>query len=481
MKQSKVKHKIVPESKALAAEKTLKSEWHIYQPSGEFVPAAKFDFAKQPELKDVFAYETVGTRIVDEAPPHIKLMREQEFADYEPASDSGNLRWYPKGMIIKKLLEHHITSMAIKYGAMEVETPIMYDYKHPALSKYLQRFPARQYVVKSEDKEFFLRFAACFGQYMIKHDMIISHKNLPVCLYELTHYSFRREQTGELAGLRRLRTFTMPDMHTLTKDSNMAQDEFIKHISLCLHWLDDLNLKCTPVIRFVRSFLDENPNFISKIMKVINRPTLVEIWDERFFYFVVKFEMNFVDTTKKSACLSTVQIDVENSERFDINYIDQKGTKKHPLLLHTSISGSIDRNIYAILESQIMRMKKGEKAYLPFWLSPVQIRILPIAQRHLEKALQLAKQLLYRLEIDDRNLKINKKIHDLEKEWIPYAIVIGDKELTDKNITIRPRLGEQVSLPVAKFTKMLSLELAGKPKLASNTPLLLSKRPIFVG
>jgi len=265
------------ESKAIAAERLLKSEWRIYQPDGSFVLADKFDFTTNPGLKDLYEYERSGSRAVEGAPPHIKLMREQELVDYEPASDSGNFRWYPKGLLMKRLLEQHVTGMVVDYGAMEVETPIMYDYGHPALSKYLHRFPARQYVVKSEDKEFFLRFAACFGQYMIQRDMVTSHRDLPMCLYELTHFSFRREQGGELAGLRRLRSFTMPDMHTLVADMGMAKSEFVKHVTMCLNWLDDIGVDCVPAIRFVRSFLDENPGFVEEIMKTLKRPALIEV------------------------------------------------------------------------------------------------------------------------------------------------------------------------------------------------------------
>jgi threonyl-tRNA synthetase len=471
----------VPESKALAAEKTLCSEWRVYQTDGSFVPADKFDFNAHQELKDFFAYEREGTRLVEEAPPHIKLMREQELVDYEPASDSGNLRWYPKGLLVKRLLEQHVTRMVSHYGAMEVETPIMYDYGHPALSKYLQRFPARQYVVKSDDKEFFLRFAACFGQYMIQRDMNTSYRQLPMCLYELTHFSFRRERSGELAGLRRLRTFTMPDMHTLVRDMAMAKEEFMRQVSLCLRWLDDIGLECVPAIRLVRSFLDENPGFVEEIMRILKRPAIVEVWDQRFFYFIAKFEMNFVDTSKKAACLSTVQIDVENSERFGITYTEEDGTKQYPLLMHTSVSGSIDRNVYAILEKQAMRMARGEKAFLPVWLAPIQVRVLPVSERYLEGALRLADRIHFRVDVDDRALKIGKKIRESEKEWVPYALVVGEKELSGGTVTVRPRLGEQEEMALDVFLERLAAETAGKPPLSANTPRLLSKRPIFVG
>ena len=470
-----------PESKALAAERTLRSEWRVYQPDGSFVLADKFDFNAHQGLKDLLAYELEGTRMVEEAPPHIKLMREQELVDYEPASDTGNLRWYPKGLLVKRLLEQHATRLVTDYGAMEVETPIMYDYGHPALSKYLQRFPARQYVIKSDEKEFFLRFAACFGQYMIQRDMVTSWRQLPVCLYELTHFSFRREQSGEVAGLRRLRTFTMPDMHTLVRDMAMAKTEFVRQMSLCLRWLDDVGLKCVPAIRFVRSFLDENPGFVEEIVRTLGRPALVEVWDQRFFYFVAKFEMNFIDTAKKAACLSTVQIDVENAERFGIQYTEVDGTKRHPLIMHTSVSGSVDRNVYAILERQAMRMAHGEKAFLPVWLAPIQVRVLPVAESHIEGALRLADRIPYRVDVDDRCLKLGKQIRESEKEWVPYALVVGEKELASGSVTVRPRLGEKVGMSLDAFLERLGTETAGKPAHSANTSRLLSRRPIFVG
>jgi threonyl-tRNA synthetase len=471
----------IPESKAIAAEKALRSEWRIYRPDGSFVSPENFDFSQHQDLKDLYAYEREGTRVTEEAPPHIKLMREQELVDYEPASDTGNLRWYPKGLLVKRLLEQHITGMVVDYGAMEVETPIMYDYGHPALSKYLQRFPARQYVVRSDDKEFFLRFAACFGQYMIQHDMVTSHRDLPVRLYELTHFSYRREQGGEVAGLRRLRTFTMPDMHSLVRDMPMAKAEFIKQVQLCLKWLDDIGLECVPAIRFVRSFVDEHPEFIGELMSTLKRPALVEIWDQRFFYFVAKFEMNFIDTAKKAACLSTVQIDVENTERFDINYVAEDGTKQHPLLMHTSVSGSLDRNVYAILENQAMRIARGEKACWPVWLAPTQVRLVPVSSEQLEGALELARRIPYRVEVDDRDGTLGKKIRDAEREWIPYVLAIGKRELAGGDLAVRPRLGGQIAISLDAFLERLANETGDKPFRRANTPQLLSRRPIFVG
>ena len=136
-------------SAALKAEDTLKSYWHVLQIDGSLVPIEEFNFKGHINLKKFSQYEIKKSRAVTQMPPHVPLMKRLELVDYEPGSDPGNLRWYPKGRLIKSLLEQFVTSEMIAYGAMEVETPIMYDYNHPSLSNYLNRFPARQYLLQS--------------------------------------------------------------------------------------------------------------------------------------------------------------------------------------------------------------------------------------------------------------------------------------------------------------------------------------------
>ncbi|MDI3540248.1 MAG: threonyl-tRNA synthetase, partial [Methanolobus sp.] len=202
-------------SEALKAESTARSYWHILTPDGELHSTEGFDFTGHENLQKFVNYEISKQRAVERAPPHVELMRRLEIADYEPGSDSGNMRYYPKGRLMKSLLENFVLEESYKVGAMEVETPLMYDMEHPTLKKYLDRFPARQYSIESDKRHMFLRFAACFGQFLMNHDMTISYKNLPMRMIEMTRYSFRKEQRGELVGLRRLRAFTMPDIHSL--------------------------------------------------------------------------------------------------------------------------------------------------------------------------------------------------------------------------------------------------------------------------
>jgi threonyl-tRNA synthetase len=469
------------ESQALKAEKTLKSEWVIMTPEGSRVPAEDFRFDSRPNMKRLFRYERSGTRTSDKPPPHIELMRRMELVDYEPGSDQGNFRWYPKGQLIKRLAEAYVSGLVAEHGGMQVETPIMYDYQHPKLNLYLQRFPARQYVLLSDEKEYFLRFAACFGQYLIQHDMQISHHHLPCKLYELTHFSFRREQSGELAGLKRLRTFTMPDLHTLARDVEQAKEEFVRQVDLAIQCMEGFGLDFEVAIRFVKDFAEQNETFLDDLVSRCGRPALIELWDERFFYFVAKLEFNFIDALDKGACLSTVQIDVENPQRFDITYVDEKGEKQHPLLLHASISGSIDRVLYAILETQAMKMKKGKKAEFPFWLAPVQLRIIPVSEKFNQTCEEILASIPYRVDYDDRDMSMGKKIREAEREWIPYILVLGAKEVAEGCLNVRTRDGIQRKMILSELMAEIERQMVGKPFLGLSLPRHVARRPIFVG
>jgi len=468
-------------SAALKAEKALRSDWRVCTPDGVERRASECDFSKTPRFQCMYDYELSGTRVSSEPPAHIELMRRLELVDYEPASDPGNFRWYPNGELVKRLSEEHVSNLLTRFGAMRVETPIMYDYQHPNLMSYLNRFPARQYVVLSDKKEFFLRFAACFGQYLMQHDMQLSYRALPSRLFEISHYSFRREQSGELAGLRRLRTFTMPDLHTLARDRASAREEFLRQMDVSMQCMKDFDLEYEVAVRFVREFLDEDPNFAREIVKRAGRPVLFEIWDERFFYFVAKLEFNFIDGQGKSSCLSTVQIDVENTERFDIKYVDEDGQKKHPILMHTSVSGSIERVVAAMLEEQAMKIKDGKVPSLPIWLSPIQVRIIPVAERHHAFCESLIPGIPYRVDFDDRDMSVGKKIRESGRAWIPYTLVVGDREAEGGALSVRVHGGEQLALSLDGLNALIAEAVAGKPYASLNVPVRLSARPVFVG
>jgi threonyl-tRNA synthetase len=486
---SETKKEEEPVSAALKAEDTLKSYWHVLQTDGSLVPIEEFKFKGHNNLQKFANYEIKKARAVTVMPPHVPLMKRLEIADYEPGSDPGNIRWYPKGRMIKSLLEQYVTARVQAYGGMEVETPIMYDFNHPSLKSYLNRFPARQYVLKSEDKELFLRFAACFGQFLMAHDAQFSYKQLPIKLYELTRYSFRREKSGEVVGLKRLRAFTMPDCHAMCADLDQAKKEFLIRFDLSLDVLANIGLVKDDyeiAMRFTKDFYAEHKDFIASIAAKFGKPVLAEVWNERFFYFALKWDLNFVDNQDKAAALSTDQIDVENAKRYDITYVDEKGEKQFPLILHCSPSGAIERDIYALLEKAYREQMTGKAPMLPVWLSPTQVRLIPLSDKFLDKVEQLAQQIgshYIRVDIDDSASTLQKKIREAEQEWVPYIIVVGEKEIESGTLSVRVRefKGKQESLTVEQLIAKVTEKIAGKPYKPLPLPVYLSKRPQFHG
>ena len=474
------------ESKALDEEKRVKSTWFILDVDRKLIPLAEFNFGKQEGLKKFARYETEKVRAYSTEPPHIALMRQHELVDYEPGSDRGNMRFYPNGRLVKSLLERYVTDSVIDYGAVELETPIMYDYRHPALSAYLNRFPARHYTIKSDDKEYFLRFSADFGQFLLVKDATISYKSLPFKFYELTRYSFRREQSGEVVGLKRLRSFTMPDMHTLCSDMEQAKGEFVKQFELCKKTLADIGIPSEAyemVIRFTVDFFNENKDFILSFAERYGKPLLIEMWNFRYAYFDPKFEFNIIDNAGKAAALSTVQIDHENGERYGITYTDSKGKKVYPILLHNSPSGAIERDIYALLEIAYRNKSKGMVPSLPVWLSPTQVRVIPVADRHMDRCMEISK--LFRTEnirsdIDDTSNTIGKRVRAAENDWVPYIIIVGDKETKSKTLPVRIRLEKkQIDMEPEQLIRRIKDETKRMPTGKLSVAELVSKRALF--
>ncbi len=471
-------------SDALKGESKIRSFWKILSPDGTMTNIGDFNFSKYPKLEVLAKYESAKIRKVDQPPPHVALMKKMGISDYEPASDSGNMRFYPNGRLIKSLIERYVTDRVKEYGGYEVETPIMYDSEHPSMVSYFNRFPARQYNIDSEGKKLFLRFAACFGQFLMANQFQLSYKNLPYKLYELTRYSFRREQSGELVGLRRLRAFTMPDCHAFCKDMPQAIDEIKIRFDLSQSVLRELGI-CESdyemAIRFTEDFYNENKSSIEDLVKRHGRPVLVEMWKEKFFYFVLKWEFNFIDGLGKASALSTDQIDVENGDRYGIEFVDENNTKQNPIILHNSPSGAIERIIYALLEKAAKDSYEGRKPQFPLWMAPTQVRIIPLKDEFNTFAETLADKISandVRVDIDDRNESIGKRIREAEKEWIRYILVIGDKEVNSLNLSIRDRqTGDVRDLTFDDFINEIEDQTKGKPFTGLNQPKYLSKRP----
>jgi threonyl-tRNA synthetase len=268
-----------------------------------------------------------------------------------------------------------------------------------------------------------------------------------------------------------------------------AIEEFRKQYQASISLLKEVGLDLGDyevAIRFTKDFYSENREFIEGLVDIVKKPVLVEMWDERFFYFVLKFEFNFVDTLDKASALSTVQIDVENAERYDITYVDEGGEEQRPILLHCSPSGAIERVMYALLEKAAREAEAGKLPSLATWLSPTQVRIIPVAERHQARAFEIAEDLGFRTDIDERDETVAKKIRDAGREWVPYVVVIGDEELASGHLTVTvridstPKSAARSKMSIEDLRKRLSSETAGKPWRRLPLSVKLSERPKFI-
>ncbi|MHA2060418.1 MAG: threonine--tRNA ligase [Candidatus Ranarchaeia archaeon] len=450
------------------------------------LPKGKFALEQHRDLQAFIRYETAKDRTDQAEPPHITYMRRHELASTDSSSDPGNLRWYPRGRLIRMLLERYAYQKVSEFGALPIETPVMYSQEIPAVREQVQRFPARQYRVYSGKKELFLRYASDFGMFFMMSGVPLTYRNLPLRVYELVKYAFRREKAGETVGLRRLRAFTMPDLHTFCYNLDTAKDDFDKQYDLSLDSIRGFNLPFEAAFRTTRQFFDENRKWFQSMVKKVGKPILLEIFEDRYFYWVLKFEFNVVDAVNKAAALSTVQIDVETAERYGITYVDQDGKKKHPIILHTSHTGAIERVIYAILETAARNQRQGLPPMYPLWLAPSQVRLIPIQDQHVEFCETLKKefeQAHIRCDLDDRDETTKRKIRTAEREWVPYIIVVGDEELKTPILPIRDRAQKSTvkKMKLAKIIAEIQKNIQGFPFV--QLPLqyqYLSKRPIFI-
>ncbi|GAB4307530.1 MAG: threonine--tRNA ligase [Methanobacteriaceae archaeon] len=440
----------------------------------------KFQYESE-DLRKLVLYELGKMKSTGDEPPHVKLMREKKLADYESSADVGHLRWYPKGRLIRDLLADYVYNLVTEHGAMPVETPIMYDLADEAIRVHAEKFGERQYRMNNK-KELMLRYACCFGAFRVLSDSFLTWKNLPIGIYELSTYSFRMEKKGEVVGLKRLRGFTMPDLHTVCRDIEQSLEEFDKQISMCQQTGIDFQINYEVIFRATQDFFDEHKKWIFAEAHKIGKPVLMEILPKRKHYWICKMDFAAIDYLGRPIENPTVQIDVESGERFGITYIEESDQEVNPIIIHCSPTGSIERVICSLLEKTAIEINQ-KQPMLPTWLSPTQIRLLPISERHVAYALELAQDLknsAIRVDVDDRPDTVGKKIRNAGKEWIPYVIVIGDKELEGKELMVNVRsTNEKVSMSIEDLKEKISLETVKMPFRDLPMPIKLSKRINF--
>jgi len=456
--------------------------FYILTPEGEEHPVDMEDIDsltildKHPSLKKFILSEEIG-RTKGQEPPSIKAMQRLELVDYEEASDRGHFRMYPKGHLIFTLLEKWAKEIALdRIGAVQIDTPILYDWSFPDIRSQGISFHERHYTLKTEEnREFVLRFAGDFGLFRMIKGATLSYRNLPLRVYEFSK-SFRLEQRGELTGLKRLRAFHMPDVHCFVQDLDEGWKEYMLLYRNYADLADATGVEYAVAFRVVKEFYDKYKANIIELLKYSKKAALIEVLSEMKHYWAVKHEFQGIDSVGGAVQLSTVQLDVADAERYGIVYVDSEGKKKGCIICHSSI-GSIERWIYVLLEEAL----KHEKPSLPFWISPTQVRLIPVGTEFMPDCEKLAATLDARVDIDDTDDKVGKKIRNAEMEWVNMIIVLGEKERASGNIPVRLRSGEVKVMTLEQLRLEIEKQSKGYPKERLPLPKLLSKRPVFRG
>jgi len=409
-------------------------------------------------------------------PPSVKIMQAHELVGYEPSSDSGNFRFYPKGYLIFQLLHDWANEIAVsRFKALQIDSPLLYDWNDPQIREQAGTFHERHYLVKSQDsdREFILRYAGDFGLFKIMKDATISYRNLPLRMYEFSR-SFRYERSGELSGLKRLRAFHMPDIHCFCRDIDEGWTEYQELYRNYSDLADVSGVEYAIVFRIVENFYLENRSRIVDLVRYSGRPAFIEVLSEAKHYWAVKNEFQGVDSTRGCIQLSTVQLDIRDAQVYGINYTDSDGKKKGCTICHSSI-GSIERWYFAILEEAL----KKEVPMLPVWLAPTQVRIIPVSEKQLDYCRYLDIDGV-RYDVDDSDETLARKIAKASMEWIPYTAVVGDRETESGLLSVSIReTGKRVTMTKEELAREIRKRCAGKPYRPIALPRLLSHRPTF--
>lgn len=433
-----------------------------------------------PLLKQFILSEFTGGA-PGKAPTHIKLMRRLELVDYEPASDIGHFRFYPKGALLKRLLEEFAFQVAVGINAMVIETPVMYRLDEKDISEQASRFLEKDYRFEADGKKLVLRFAGDFGLFKMMSNAVFSYRQLPIRVFELSP-SYRLEKSGECVGLRRLRAFTMPDIHCFCRDLNQGMDEYKLIFESYTKLADSMGIDYVVAFRVVESFYNENRDWFKGLVGISGKPAFIELLPEMKHYWIVKHEYQFIDSVGGSAQLCTVQLDIEDSERYGIMYVDEDGSRRGCIIVHSSM-GSIERWIYAILEQAAKAIDEGKTPTIPLWLSPIQVRIIPVSHDQMGYVLRLTSRIEsenIRVDVDDREGTVSSKIRDAEREWIPYIVVVGKQEVEGGLLPVRVR-GEGIkNLTLDQLIDDIKSRIGDKPYKPLTLPKLLSLRPKFI-
>ena len=404
----------------------------------------------------VYCYETKDElkeqlRLVQEAMErdHRKLGKELGIFMFNDLVGKGLPMWLPNGFILRRGLADYIMNKEIKLGYKHVRTPMLASVDLYKTSGHWDHYKDDMFpVMEKEEESYVLRPMNCPHHMMMYKNELHSYKDLPLKIAEFGD-DFRFEASGSLCGLERVRAMTQNDSHIFCRPSQIAE-EVEKVIDLILDVYKDFGFE---KYKFRLSLRDKNNvekyfghddlwEKSETALRKILKDKGVEFYEaegEAAFYGP-KIDVNVLSAIGHDVTLSTVQLDYQLPERFELEYVNENNEKERPVVIHRAILGTFDRFTAFLLEET--------KGALPLWLSPKQIKIIPISDKFLEYACKVNDMLLakdVRSEIDERNESLSYRIREATKQKVPYIVIIGERECENNVVSVRARGGKDTT------------------------------------
>ena len=394
---------------------------------------------------------------------HNKLGRELELFTTSDVIGQGLPILLPKGARIVQLLQRFVEDEEQRRGWLLTKTPFMAKSDLYKISGHWDHYKDGMFVLGDEEKDkevFALRPMTCPFQYQAYLNRKRSYRDLPL-RYNETSALFRNEASGEMHGLIRVRQFTISEGHLMCTPEQL-EDEFRKCLELAIFMLKTLGLYEDVSYRFSQWDPNDRAKYIGteeqwneaqglmeRILNHLEIPYEIGIGEAAFYG--PKLDIQIKNVYGKEDTLITIQIDQMLAEQFGMVYTDKDGKQKTPCIIHRTSIGCYERTLALLIE-------KYAGAF-PLWLAPVQVKLLPIADRHLDYLYEVKKQLEdkgFRCEVDDRSEKIGYKIREAQLEKVPYMVVVGDKDIENNTISIRKRKeGDLGAMTVEQFLEKI--------------------------
>lgn len=402
---------------------------------------------------------------------HKKLGKELELFTFSDAVGKGLPLWLSKGATIRRELERFIVDEEIRRGYLHVRTPDIAKLDLYKKSGHYPHYKDSMYApIVIDDEEFMLRPMTCPHHFELYLSKPHSYKELPMRIAELAQL-YRYEQSGELMGLQRVRTFCLADAHIICASEEQAVEEVGKALDLIEYVCSIFNLELDKDYRYRLSLGDRNntekyykndaawekgEGLLRKHMQ--GRGSKFEEAKDEAAFYGPKIDIQMKNVNGKEDTAFTVQYDFCMPDRFDLSYTGEDGQPHRAFVVHRSSIGAIERIMAFLIE-------KYAGAF-PLWLAPVQVKVLPIGEGHIEYAKSVVEALKkenVRVEFDESNESLGKKIRNAKTEKIPYMLVLGDKEVETNKVTLESRdNGNLGQISVAELVVKLKEEIQNK-------------------